>query len=107
MINAEWGLRTLVEAGADVVLSGHLHRWNVVSPPDPEAPAILQVHCGTGLSTRQRGEPNDFAVIDFDGAAEQGELTVTRWIADENDSFGPMDITRFCHGPDGWRLPGG
>jgi hypothetical protein len=27
----------------------------------------LQVHCGTGLSTRLRGEANEYAIIDLGG----------------------------------------
>jgi len=105
MINAEWGLKTLAEAGADIILSGHLHRWRVVSPPDPDAPAVLQIHCGTGLSNRNRGEPNDFAVIDIGSDTSDSDVTVTRWIATAQDVFAAQDTVRFHRGPDGWQSP--
>ena len=105
MINAEWGLRTLADAGADVVLSGHLHRWRVISPPDPSAPAILQIHCGTGLSNRVRGEPNDFAVLEIGSAIADSAVCVTRWIAGPENRFAPRETTRFHRGLDGWQTP--
>ncbi|MGI3171450.1 metallophosphoesterase family protein [Pseudooceanicola sp. C21-150M6] len=105
MINAQWGLKTLAESGADIVLSGHLHLWNVISPPDPTAPAVLQIHCGTGLSTRQRGEPNDFAVLDIGSDTSESDLTVTRWIAGPDNRFSPRDQHLFHRGADGWETP--
>lgn len=105
MINGEWGLQILAEAGADVVLSGHLHRWHVIAPPGPATAEILQIHCGTGLSTRMRGEPNDFAMLDIGSPSSDSDLTVTRWIAGPDNSFTPRETTRFHRGPDGWRNP--
>ena len=105
MINGEWGLQILAEAGADVVLSGHLHRWHVIAPPGQATAEILQIHCGTGLSTRMRGEPNDFAMLDIGSPSSDSDLTVTRWIAGPDNSFTPRETTRFHRGPDGWRNP--
>lgn len=107
MINAEWGLRTLAEAGADIILSGHLHQWRVVSPPEPEMAELLQIHCGTGLSTRMRGEPNDFAEITIGSGPSADTLSVTRWIAGADNRFAPQETTRFHRGADGWRTPSG
>ncbi|WP_136635728.1 metallophosphoesterase family protein [Pseudooceanicola onchidii] len=103
MINAEWGLATLAEAGADIILSGHLHQWRVISPPDPQSPEILQIHCGTGLSTRMRGEPNDFAEIVIGSATSDSDLSVTRWIAGPENRFAARETTRFHRGADGWQ----
>jgi 3',5'-cyclic AMP phosphodiesterase CpdA len=64
MRGASRGIAGLAAAGADVVLSGHLHTWRV--GPFSAAPAgvgALQVHAGTGLSSRLRGEENDFNVL--------------------------------------------
>lgn len=105
MINAAWGLRTLADAGADVILSGHLHRWHVIAPPDPGAPEILQIHCGTGLSTRVRGEPNDFAELVIGNTPSEHDLTVTRWIAGPENRFAARDTVHFQRGADGWRTP--
>lgn len=103
MINAAWGLDQLAEAGADIILSGHLHRWRVVDPA--AAPAVLQIHCGTGLSTRHRGEPNDFAVLDVGRPGADSDLLVTRWIAGPENRFAPRERLLFHRGADGWSNP--
>lgn len=68
MMGAPAALETWAEAGPHVILTGHLHRW-LVEPfvSRKNKSATLQVHCGTGLSTRMRGEPNEFAVLDIAG----------------------------------------
>lgn len=65
MLGAPGALETWAESGPHVILTGHLHRW-LVEPfvSRKNKSATLQVHCGTGLSTRRRGEPNEFAVLD-------------------------------------------
>lgn len=105
MINGGWGLRTLADAGADIILSGHLHQWRIVTPPDPRATTLLQIHCGTGLSTRVRGEPNDFAEIVCGGTTQASDVTITRWIAGPENRFAPRETSRFHRGADGWRAP--
>ncbi|UTH47782.1 metallophosphoesterase [Loktanella salsilacus] len=54
--------------GPHVILSGHLHTWTVEPFVAQKSDAMtLQIHCGTGLSTRLRGEANEYAIIDLDG----------------------------------------
>jgi len=59
--------------GPHVILSGHLHSWTVEPfVAQKSHPMALQVHCGTGLSTRlrggaRRGEANEYAIIDLGG----------------------------------------
>ncbi|WP_298492830.1 metallophosphoesterase [uncultured Maritimibacter sp.] len=76
MKGREAALARLKDGGADVVLSGHLHTWHtgafLTRPGDPAGP--IQVHAGTSLSSRLRGEVNDFALLDM----VPGQLTVTR-----------------------------
>ncbi|EAQ01166.1 possible phospodiesterase [Pseudooceanicola batsensis HTCC2597] len=103
MFNAEWGLACLAEAGAHVVLSGHLHRWRVIGTDKAEGPGIIQIHCGTGLSTRQRGEPNDFAVLEIEGNRPDSALTVTRWIAGPENRFSPREQHHFERKQDRWQ----
>lgn len=85
MVGAPDALDAWAEAGPHVILSGHLHQW-LVEPfvTRKGGRHTLQIHTGTGLSSRLRGAPNDFAVIDVD----DGALCVTRMIA-------PGDSDRF------------
>ena len=68
MKHAARALETWSDCGPHVILSGHLHTWTV-EPflAQKNRSMTLQVHCGTGLSTRLRGEPNEFAILDVDG----------------------------------------
>ncbi|WP_324752495.1 metallophosphoesterase [Roseovarius sp. Pro17] len=97
---AECAKDMLSQMGVDAVLSGHLHSWRA----DPYAHkdgrnAMLQVHAGTGLSTRHRGEENDFNLLEI-GA---GAITVTRYAASsETADFVPSQIRDFALGDRGW-----
>ena len=78
MKHAPRGIEALTRAGADIVLSGHLHAWRA----EPAALRIgearsLLVQAGTGLSTRLRGEENDFNLLTILPAA----VTVERFTA--------------------------
>ena len=56
------------------------------------------IHVGTGLSTRLRGQENDFAVLDLDA----DEAKVTRMVA-RGEQFVPAGSRSFQFGEDGWR----
>ncbi|HET7408754.1 MAG TPA: metallophosphoesterase [Paracoccaceae bacterium] len=93
------------ECGADIVLTGHLHSWRA----EPFAERVgrrgaLQVHAGTGLSTRLRGEENDFNVLTVGPA----EVVVERHAAGHGaEAFAPVQRAVFRSGPEGWRaVPG-
>ncbi len=63
---AEKALAQFLECGTDLILSGHLHTWHVGTFAEGErGGAAVQLHAGTSLSSRLRGEPNDFNVIDI------------------------------------------
>lgn len=88
------------DCGPHVILSGHLHTWTV-EPflTQKNKQMTLQVHCGTGLSTRLRGEPNEFAILDLDGAT----FSACRMVAGPDDGhFGPRSESRYARTPAGW-----
>lgn len=83
-------LEALEKCGTDIVLSGHLHSWRAV--PFETAGGILLVQAGTGLSTRGRGEPNDFNLLTLDGRS----VHVDRYVAAPSlDAFTVADTARF------------
>ena len=75
MRGARDALRRMGDCGVDVVLSGHLHNWQV--RPFSDAGGVLFVQAGTSLSTRHRGEPNDFNLLTFDGP----RVRIAQWAA--------------------------
>ncbi|MDG4649708.1 metallophosphoesterase [Roseibacterium sp. SDUM158017] len=102
MRNARMAVEHLAEAGADLILSGHLHRWRAEPFLSRKVGArVLQVHVGTGLSTRLRGQVNDFALI----AVAPGQVEITRMVARDGE-FLPHAISRFRRAGDVW-LRGG
>ena len=81
------------------MLSGHLHRWRAEPFLSRKHGArVLQIHVGTGLSTRLRGQENDFAVLDLAG----NEAKVTRMVA-RGEGFVSDGARSFSYGEDGWR----
>lgn len=100
MRNASLGLQALSEAGTDVVLSGHLHSWRA----DPFATvegrmSALQVHAGTSLSNRLRGEVNDFNLLEI----EPQRISVLRHAYDDaSASFASAAAVTFVAGQGGW-----
>ncbi len=105
MTGAGEAIDAFAEYGADIVLTGHLHSWRA----EPFAERVgrrgaLQVHAGTGLSTRLRGEENDFNVL----TVTPDEVTVERHAAAHGEErFSPVQRAVFRSGPQGWRpVPG-
>lgn len=105
MKGAGKAIDALAECGADIILSGHLHSWRA----EPFAERVgrrgaLQVHAGTGLSTRLRGEKNDFNVL----TVRPGEVAVDRYAAGHGaEGFEHVQRAVFRSGPQGWRAVSG
>lgn len=100
MLGAPRALEAWAEAGPHVILAGHLHQW-AVEPfvVAKNAAMTLQVHCGTGLSTRLRGEPNEWALIDIDPPG----ITIRRMVAGgPGTAFQPSETISYVSGPSGW-----
>ncbi len=83
------GVEALKRAGADIVLSGHLHNAHVA--PLTVAPGILLVQAGTGLSTRLRNEPNTLNFLTI----EPGHVQVDRYAAFETPAFEVIETAWF------------
>ena len=103
MVGASDALEHWASCGPHIIMSGHLHQW-LVEPfvRRKGANMTLQIHCGTGLSTRRRGHPNDFAIVDH---AADG-VDITRMVA-EAGRFSESGSTRYEVGSEGWVKRGG
>ncbi|QQA42823.1 metallophosphoesterase family protein [Pelagovum pacificum] len=89
-------LRRLEACGTDLVLSGHLH--NASAAPFTNAPGLLFVQAGTGLSTRLRGEANTFNLIE----AEPGLIHIDVYSAGESPTFEKRESASFYRTGHGW-----
>lgn len=102
MRGADTALITLAACGADVVLSGHLHSWSAGAFAQSDGRrAMVQVQAGTGLSTRLRGEQNDFNLLTL----EEGQLHVQRMVVEDGATqFRAQQERLFALRPGGWQL---
>jgi 3',5'-cyclic AMP phosphodiesterase CpdA len=90
---ADRALNKLLACGADLVLSGHLHTWHVGEfARGEEGGAAVQLHAGTSLSSRLRGEPNDFNLIDI--SPDCFEISRIAY-ADETKTFETTETRHF------------
>lgn len=103
MIGGAEALDRWSDCGPHVILSGHLHTWAVEPFVSRKSRSMtLQVHCGTGLSTRLRGEPNDFAIIDVEG----DRLEICRMAETGRNTFSELARSSFRRTEVGWREAG-
>lgn len=103
MRGAEAAIAALARCGADIVLCGHLHAWRAApsGAGRERSPAVLLVQAGTGLSTRVRGEDNDFNLLRI----RPGEVAIERFATmHDRADFCRVGSARFLRGPAGWKL---
>lgn len=95
---AEDALEKLLGCGADLVLSGHLHTWHADNFRIRSGQSTaVQLHAGTSLSSRVRGEPNDFNVIDI----TDDEIAIDRIsFNEETRAFERSEARRFDRASD-------
>ncbi len=97
MRGADATLTALEGSEVDIVLSGHLHTWH--ARPFSDRAGVLFVQAGTGLSTRLRGEPNDFNLLSVDGDT----VEIAQWTAGEGETrFAQTRTATFRTSGAGW-----
>lgn len=78
----EYAVRAWTQAGADLILGGHIHLPYVAAlPTDRDAPTAWAVQAGTAISVRRRGGlPNSVNLLHWQpGAARPASCLVERW----------------------------
>ena len=83
-------------AGAEIVLSGHIHSTHIA--PFTHYPHVLFVQAGTVLSTRLRGEKNSFNLIDI----SHDQVEIAAIAVDEAGRFASTPPHVFRKGEEGW-----
>ncbi|SDD31795.1 3',5'-cyclic AMP phosphodiesterase CpdA [Paracoccus isoporae] len=73
MLNAEAARAAYDAAGVSLVLTGHLHQFNIAG----SVSGMTQIHAGSVLCDRPEDPPNEFALLDIEGDV----FTLTRMIA--------------------------
>ena len=98
-------MKVFAECGADILLSGHLHKTHTTHSAErykiPGHSALI-VQAGTATSTRGRGEANSFNALHITA----DEVKIERWEWNSHSKvfeLGPSE--RFLHAPDGWHRP--
>jgi 3',5'-cyclic AMP phosphodiesterase CpdA len=97
----------IAACGGDVLLAGHLHVSHIDTTAQRYALGdgtnALVIQAGTATSTRVRGEPHSFNVIEFD----QPELAVTRLESrTPGEPFAPAETKRYTKSGNGWLRKG-
>lgn len=103
---AAMALKTLAKCGADVLLSGHMHKGHIGETAETFKAGGVQallVAAGTATSTRGRGEANSFNVL----TVEPRHIDVQQmdWNEAQGD-FTPGTRQSFDHGSEGWTARG-
>jgi 3',5'-cyclic AMP phosphodiesterase CpdA len=93
LLNHEHAIAAWAEAGADLVLGGHIHLPYVRplnTPSRKLASELWSVQAGTALSTRIReGISNSFNVVRHDALGDRSVCVVEQW--DYNEANGRFD----------------
>ena len=103
--HAHKAMKVFAECGADILLSGHLHKTHTAQSAErykiPGHSALI-VQAGTATSTRGRGENNSFNALYLTA----GDVSIERWEWNRRTRVFELRATeRFLHAPDGWHRP--
>jgi 3',5'-cyclic AMP phosphodiesterase CpdA len=102
---AKKAMKVFAECGADMLLSGHLHKTHTAHSAErykiPGHSALI-VQAGTATSTRERGEANSFNVLHV--SPDDVAIDRYEWDPAARD-FVVRATERYTHAPDGWHRP--
>jgi 3',5'-cyclic AMP phosphodiesterase CpdA len=100
--HAAMALKALARCGADVYISGHMHKAHAGEPSFPfdiGGFRALMVAAGTATSTRSRGESNSFNAL----RVSPRHIAVESYEWDERaGEFNVIRTANFHHTPQGW-----
>jgi 3',5'-cyclic AMP phosphodiesterase CpdA len=103
--HAARAMAEFAQCGADILLSGHLHKTHTTSSSERykiPGHAALIVQAGTATSVRARGESNSFNALHI----TPDDVTIEHWQWNNNSKVFELGATeRFLHAPDGWHRP--
>lgn len=100
---APQALRRFEDAGAQIVLSGHLHLWAVQDLLTMGHPGILQIQAGTALCARPTDLRNEVSVLQIAG----DDLLIERHVCPMPElRFQAPQILRFTRTGGRWRQMG-
>ena len=98
-------MKEFAECGADILMSGHLHKTHITSSSERykiPGHAALIVQAGTATSVRARGESNTFNALHVTA----DDINIEHWQWNDNSKVFELGATeRFLHAPDGWHRP--
>lgn len=90
-------VESLLGAGCDFVLHGHMHRSGVLSLKDPDIEAMI---IGSGASYGAREYPNAYNFVCLDPASGTGTIYLRRY-SDARGGFWAKDTLTYKNVPDG------
>jgi len=101
---AEMAVEELAECGADLLLAGHLHVSHIETTAKRyklhDGSNALVVQAGTATSSRVRGEPHSFNLLEF----EEPRLSVTRLESGSaGEPFEAAETKSYSKTLNGWR----